>query len=89
MSEIVEKQEKIYQMYGIDIAIKLLRPGARWEVTNNYFSLWDDPRPKPTWEEVIDTLDKIKQFEDSINTIWTDEQIQAYASHKKELGKHL
>jgi hypothetical protein len=26
-------------------------------------------------EEVLDTMEKIKEFEDSINTIWTQEQI--------------
>jgi hypothetical protein len=27
-------------------------------------------------EEVLDTMEKIKEFEDSINTIWTQEQIE-------------
>ena len=69
-------ENKIYMMYGIDTAMHLLRPGARWEITNNFFSLWDDPRPCPTMEEVHETMEKIKAFEDSINTIWTQEQIE-------------
>jgi hypothetical protein len=76
-------KEKIYQLYGIDSAMKLLRPGARWEISNGHFSYWEDPRPCPTWQEVVDTLEKIKNFEDSVNTIWTDEQIQ---SHKEKNG---
>jgi hypothetical protein len=65
---------KIYQLYGIDTAMHLLRPGARWEITNNFFSVWEDPRPCPTMEEVQETMEKIKAFEDSIKTVWTQEQ---------------
>ena len=68
-------EEKIYMLYGIDTAMHLLRPGARWEITNNFFSVWEDPRPCPTWQEVMDTMKKIKAFEDSINTVWLPEQI--------------
>jgi len=66
---------KIYQLYGIDTAMHLLRPGAKWEISNTMFTRWEDPRPCPTMEEVLDTMEKIKAFEDSINTIWTQEQI--------------
>lgn len=70
---------KIYQLYGIDTAMQLLRPGATWQISNRDITIWDDPRLCPTWEEIDATMEKIKAFEDSINTIWTDEQI-------KELG---
>jgi hypothetical protein len=66
---------KIYRLYGIDTAMHLLRPGAKWEITNSHFSNWEDPRPCPKWEEVLDTIEKIKAFEDSINTVWLPEQI--------------
>jgi hypothetical protein len=66
---------KIYQLYGIDTAMHLLRPGAKWEISNTMFTRWEDPRPCPTMEEVLETMEKIKAFEDSINTIWTQEQI--------------
>jgi hypothetical protein len=66
---------KLYQLYGIDTAMHLLRPGAKWEISNTMFTRWEDPRPCPTMEEVLDTMEKIKEFEDSINTIWTQEQI--------------
>ncbi len=69
--------EKIYQLYGIDTAMHLLRPGAKWEISNTMFTRWEDPRPCPTWEEVVDTMEKIKAFEDSINTVWLPEQAQA------------
>ncbi len=69
-------ETKIYRMYGIDTAMELLRPGAKWEITNNTFTRWEDERPCPTWEEVANTMEKIKAFEDSIDTIWTDEQLR-------------
>jgi hypothetical protein len=71
------KEEKIYQLYGIDTAMHLLRPGAKWEISNTMFTRWEDPRPCPTIEEVFATMEKIKAFEDSINTVWLPEQIKA------------
>jgi hypothetical protein len=68
---------KIYQLYGIDSAMQLLRPGAKWEISNRDFTRWEDERPCPTWQEVEETMEKIKAFEDSINTIWTKEHINA------------
>jgi hypothetical protein len=40
--------------------------------------LWEDPRPCPTWQEIEETMDKIKAFEDSIKTIWLPEQIAEF-----------
>jgi hypothetical protein len=77
-------ESKIYQMYGIDTAMHLLRPGARWEITNNFFSVWEDPRPCPTIEEVHETMEKIKAFEDSINTVWTQEQKEKLLNQQRE-----
>jgi hypothetical protein len=71
------KEEKIYQLYGIDTAMHLLRPGAKWEISNTMFTRWEDPRPCPTIEEVFATMEKIKAFEDSIDTVWLPEQIKA------------
>lgn len=70
-------KEKFYQLYGINTAMHMLRPGARWEINNDYFSVWEDPRPCPTMQEVKETMEKIKAFEESINTIWRDDQIAA------------
>lgn len=69
-------KEKFYQLYGINTAMHMLRPGARWEISNDHFSVWEDPRPCPTMEEVKETMEKIKEFEDSIPTVWTDDQIK-------------
>lgn len=67
---------KIYQLYGIDTAMHLLRPGAKWEISNTMFTRWEDSRPCPTWQEVMETMEKIKAFEDSINTVWLPEQVE-------------
>jgi hypothetical protein len=72
-------------LFGIDTAMHLLRPGAKWEISNREFTRWDDPRPRPTWQEVQDTMEKIRQFEDSINTVWLPEQIDAIAEEQQRL----
>lgn len=77
---------KVYRLMGIDTAMHLLRPGARWEISNNYFSRWEDPRPCPTIEEVYATIEKIKQFEDSIDTIYLPEQLEAMGVREKEIA---
>jgi hypothetical protein len=76
---------KQYMLFGIDTAMHLLRPGAKWEISNREFTRWDDPRPCPTWQEVQDTMEKIKAFEDSINTVWLPEQIDAIAEEQQRL----
>ena len=62
---------KKYQLYGIDSAMQLLRPHAKWEIHNRTITVWEDDRPCPTWDEIDATMEKIKAFEDSIPTIWT------------------
>ena len=74
---------KLYQLYGIDTAMHLLRPGAKWEISNTMFTRWEDPRPCPTREEVLETMEKIKAFEDSINTVWTEEQREQMLGQQK------
>lgn len=69
---------RIYQLYGIETAMQLLRPNARWEISNNVITKWEDYREKPTWEEIQETMDKIKAFEDSIPTVWSPAQIKEY-----------
>jgi hypothetical protein len=68
-------ETKLYRMYGIDVAMQLLRPNAKWEITNNKFTRWDDRRPCPSIEEVYWVMEKIKEFEESIPTIWLEEDL--------------
>ena len=50
-------------MFGIDVAIKKLRPNAEFEITNSFITYWNDPDglPQPTWEEVLEQLKKDKE----------------------------
>lgn len=77
---------KAYQLVGIDTAMHLLRPGAKWEFTGGLgFTRWDDPRPCPSVEEVFETIEKIQRFEESINTILLPEQKEQMEAHLQQL----
>ena len=80
---------KIYRLFGIDTAMFLLRPGAKWEISNNVFTRWEDERPCPTMEEINETIDKIKAFEESINTVYTKKQLEEMGIREAELEKAL
>ena len=75
---------KIFRLFGINTAMELLRPGAKWEISNRIITRWDDPRPIPSWEEIDATMEKIKAFEESINTIWLPEQWAELTGQPKE-----
>ena len=75
---------KIFRLYGINTAMELLRPGAKWEISNRIITRWDDPRPITSWEEIDATMEKIKAFEESINTIWLPEQWAELTGQPKE-----
>jgi hypothetical protein len=76
---------KIYRFFGIDVAMQMLRPGAKWEISNGVFTRWEDSRPCPSIEEVYWVMDKIKEFEESIPTIWLPEQLEAMNAQVKEI----
>lgn len=81
---------KNYQLVGIDTAMHLLRPGAKWEFTGGVgFTRWEDPRPCPSVEEVFETIEKIRQFEESINTILLPEQQKAFDEYAAQIEQGL
>ena len=81
---------KIYKFYGIDTAIYLLRPGAKWEWTGGVgFTRWDDPRPKPSVQEVEETMEKIRAFEDSIKTIYLPEQLEKITAERNMIAEAI
>ena len=82
-------ETKVYRFLGIDTAMQLLRPGAKWEVTNNVFTRWDDPRPCPSIEEVYWVMDRIKEFEESIPTMWLPEQLEQMGVQMKEIEEAI
>lgn len=80
-------ETKLYRMYGIDVAMNLLRPNAKWEISNGVFTRWDDPRPCPSIEEVYWVMDQIREFEDKIPTIWLDEDLAKLKFEAEEFEK--
>lgn len=80
-------ESKIYRLWGIDIAMQLLRPNAKWEISNGVFTRWEDPRPCPSIEEVYWVMDKIREFEDSIPTVWLPEQLAKIKADAEEFEK--
>ena len=80
---------KIYRFFGIDVAMQLLRPGAKWEISNGVFTRWEDPRPCPSIEEVYWVMDKIREFEESIPTIWLPEQEKKMHDQIEEFEKAI
>lgn len=81
---------KAYQLVGINVAMHLLRPGAKWEITGGVgFTRWEDPRPQPSMEEVMETIEKLKAFEDSINTILLPEQQEAMKAQMEQVEQAM
>jgi len=80
-------KSKFYRLFGINVAVELLRPGAKWEYNGHQFTKWDDERPVPSVEEVNDVMEKIKAFEDSIPTLWTAEQLKALRQQEEDFEK--
>jgi hypothetical protein len=78
-------QSKVYRYFGINTAMELLRPGAKWEISNNIITRWEDPRPCPSMDEVNYVMEKIKEFEDAIPTIWLPEQLDEITAQVKEI----
>ena len=70
---------------GIDTAMHLLRPGAKWEISNREITLWEDPRPKPSWDEIMFTIEKIKELEDAVPTILLPEQQKAFDDYVSQI----
>ena len=81
--------DKIYRLYGIDIAMELLRPKAKWEISNNEFTRWEDPRPCPTIEEVLEVMELSKNFEDKIGTQWLPEQVKELEEEDERIRKAM
>lgn len=82
--------DNVYRLVGVEVAIQLLRPGVKsWELANNKIIKWDDPRPCPTWEEIIETIYKIKNLEDSIKTVWLPEQLEEITKQENVIREAL
>lgn len=60
---------RTYTITGVHTAINLLRPQAKYALSNTEFIIWEDPRPAPSWDEIQETIAKIRDFEDSIESV--------------------
>ena len=50
-------------LFGVDVAIKKLRPHANFEIAGTNFTKWDDPTgtEPPLWTEVSEQIEKDKE----------------------------
>jgi hypothetical protein len=50
-------------LWGVDVAIKKLRPGANFALYNNSVTNWEDPsgNSPPTWEEIEQQMNADKK----------------------------
>ena len=54
-------------LWGVDVAIKKLRPNANFQLEGTRFTIWEDPNgtEPPTWDEVMEQIQQDqKQAED-------------------------
>ena len=51
------------------------------------FRSWEDPRPKPSWDEIMFTIEKIKELEDAVPTILLPEQQKAFEDYVEQIEK--
>ena len=70
-------KKMIYRISGLDSAIELIRPGASYELTQNGFEIWNDPRPQPTIKELKEVQKKTREFEESLNPIFLKSQLES------------
>jgi hypothetical protein len=52
--------EEYLELFGVDIAIKKLRPGAEFALYNTTFTMWDCPNgtEPPTRDEINEQIQK-------------------------------
>lgn len=73
---------KNYRLAYVGMAIELLRPLAtdyvvtsEFQTENFAFLEWSDPRPQPEVEEVLRIVEALRAVEDSVETVYTEEQL--------------
>tara|TARA_X000000368_G_scaffold350288_1_gene290578 strand:- start:315 stop:512 length:198 start_codon:yes stop_codon:yes gene_type:complete len=54
--------EDLTGLFGVDIAVKKLRPGAEFALHNTTFIKWECPNDTepPTWDEIKEQFEKDK-----------------------------
>lgn len=98
-------QVPVELLWGVDVAIKKLRPGASFGLSNSTFTNWHDPNglPPPSWEEVLSQMEADKKayndymgivekanvVEEPVEYIPTEEHIEFLVNEGKELEKDV
>ena len=56
----------MFYQYGVEVAVKNLRPGARFSLSNTEIIGWEDDegREPPTWEEIKEQMERDKKLHD-------------------------
>ena len=59
-------QVPLEMLFGVDVAVKKLRPGANFQLEGTRFTQWSCPNntEPPTWEEVMAQLQADQQAYD-------------------------
>ena len=62
--------EQYLGLWGVDVAIKKLRPHAQFELYNTTFTKWNDPTESqpPTWNEINEQIEKDKELCHTLHT---------------------
>ena len=62
--------EQYLGLWGVDVAIKKLRPHAQFELYNTTFTKWVDPTgtQPPTWEEINQQIQIDKELCHTLHT---------------------
>lgn len=52
--------EEYLGLFGVDVAIKKLRPGAKFALYNTTFTMWECPNGSepPAWDEINEQIQK-------------------------------
>jgi hypothetical protein len=52
--------EEYLGLFGVDVAIKKLRPGAEFALYNTTFTMWECPNGSepPSWDEINEQIQK-------------------------------
>ena len=74
-----------YPVPGIDTAIEVLRPGAKYQMVNTEFTRWEDSegREPPTWSEMLTEVHRQREVYDYYS--WERDREQQYPDLKDQL----
>ena len=50
--QVIEEDSDIQFTIGIEEALKILRPGAKYQMSNTEITYWEHESPPPTWAEI-------------------------------------